>query len=854
LVRGGGIVLRQGNTATYYADEDKRREMYEFVAAGAPVLVDDRLVAVLTGERSEGTFPAVSVRDMADEPGEAGDLIRGLLPPGRSGPQRVVDESLFGLLSISAKQALERAEGIRLAIGQDRIHMEHLMFALFLKEGGPTRRLFERSGINESILRELIRDAVKLVIPRSWGGVQLTSLPPRSAHVQSALAEARATAEREESPAIKSRHLLYGALSVDECGLVGALRDRGVRKEDIELAGVEETEPSSPFDLNPRAIADQPTSQDSLNLKPLVDGLYSLLDSRDTRLPLAIAVTAPWGEGKSSVMLQLERRLTKPPQGVEPYRRWHTVWFEAWKYEQSERLWAALAKAVYEQPQRRMNAFRRVLFRIRVERRRQTLLSFLLKGVGPPLVTAGVAAVTASNTVVPGVDGILPAGTALATFVASSGRFWGLLSQPFKRAIDSYVDRPRSPDRLGFTPEANADVNCMIDALLKTRPDPEEKEGPFPPLVRFWRRIRGVLRRFALVGLRRRAGAGWASARKLWSSTRGETPALIVFVDDLDRCNTRHVVETVEAINQIFNGTPKRQCVFMLGMDRDVVSSAIDVAYADTIAFLEKRQGSLSASFGLEFLTKLVQISVAIPQPELGTLVRLLATATRNEIPPDGVDPPPALVEDMRRTFLSAKSLAEVDEHKQELLRQFAEPPEPREKDAPTRGGATSGTTPTPEQGRAAARVAAQEARSLLLRSDSPEVWRAEREAVSSGWLGRNPRRIKRFDNAYRLQLHVASNSGLDLRFDPDQLAILAKWVSIRLRWPALAMAVDADRELLMELETYANQVEAERGIPDRWRERPPRWFADQSLIGILREENEHRWLSKLSDAFLNVT
>ena len=111
-----------------------------------------------------------------------------------------------------------------------------------------------------------------------------------------------------------------------------------------------EPEPTNALDIKPRMFSDQATAEDSLGFRPLVKGLATLLNSKDTSLPLAIAVTAPWGAGKSSVMLQLQDELRDPKPAGDNDRRWHIVCLDAWKYEKSERLWAALAKAIYDQP------------------------------------------------------------------------------------------------------------------------------------------------------------------------------------------------------------------------------------------------------------------------------------------------------------------------------------------------------------------------------------------------------------------------------------------------------------------------------------------------------------------------
>jgi len=75
------------------------------------------------------------------------------------------------------------------------------------------------------------------------------------------------------------------------------------------------------FQLLPRVIDDAPTLQDQLGFQPLVDSLDGLLNSNRSPLPLAIAITARWGRGKTSVMRQLRARLRRRPAHGAKKRR-----------------------------------------------------------------------------------------------------------------------------------------------------------------------------------------------------------------------------------------------------------------------------------------------------------------------------------------------------------------------------------------------------------------------------------------------------------------------------------------------------------------------------------------------------
>lgn len=142
---------------------------------------------------------------------------------------------LFDRLSPSSREAVSRADGIRLALGQDRIHMEHLVFGLFEKEGGPTQRILREAEIDERKLRELIDTATGMTIPVDYKPAELTALPPVSRHVQDALIAAYKAAGPDLSEPVRSHQLLFGALSITECKLIKLLVELGVNRDSIEF-------------------------------------------------------------------------------------------------------------------------------------------------------------------------------------------------------------------------------------------------------------------------------------------------------------------------------------------------------------------------------------------------------------------------------------------------------------------------------------------------------------------------------------------------------------------------------------------------------------------------------------------
>ncbi|MBF6612275.1 MAG: hypothetical protein IVW55_04025 [Chloroflexi bacterium] len=95
-----------------------------------------------------------------------------------------------------------------------------------------------------------------------------------------------------------------------------------------------------------------------------------------------------------------------------------------------------------------------------------------------------------------------------------------------------------------------------------------------------------------------------------------DVDALVVFVDDLDRCLPSIVVDTLEAI-RLFLAVPKT--VFVLGADEEVVRDAIATRYPELARQRE--------DVGRKYLEKMVQIPIRIPPltaPETETYLNLL--------------------------------------------------------------------------------------------------------------------------------------------------------------------------------------------------------------------------------------
>jgi hypothetical protein len=674
------------------------------------------------------------------------------------------------------KKVLELSLREALSLGHSHIGTEHLLLGLVRENEGVAARLLADANVEVDAVREAI---VRLMYSgrsdknpaRDHPGRVSVETPPDLG----TSGRRAAAAQADDADGLSTEATVTDHDDVE---------DSTIRTEDGRPASLE---------IPPRAVADVAASVDAIGIRPLVDGLVALVNDVQTQLPLAIAITGEWGAGKSSVMHQLRARLasTRPvdkhgilhslstrryPRG----RVWWTAAFDAWKYERTDRMWAAMTKAIYEDTLHQRRFVGRAVFRARLESERQGRAVFWSKLTLPflPLAVAVAYATMHTNlhreTLAIGTFATIIFGVA-ATQARWSG-IGALFADPFKRALEAYCIRPRYTRQLGFTSEAQADVRALT-ALL----------------------------------------------------TRKENSGLAVFVDDLDRCTPLSVVDAVEAINQVFNASSDNHTLFILGMDSDVVAASIESAYEGILGHLEPAR---QRTFGRDYLRKIVQITIALPEPNDAGMERLLDSILGSWSGIDvGDGPGPSRVREFQESLSAGDPIsAEAVSHRAVDL-------------------AATGLS---ELDDAALAEATRIERARRLGSDSEDVAAAEAELLP--YLPRNPRGVKQFDNAFRLQLHVANGTpGSKLDFSFDQLIAIGKWVVLRLRWPDLAHAIDADNALLARLEEWANANNGEYAEAERATALSP-WVDDGELVQLLRDVVDARRISHLPlDSFVRI-
>jgi hypothetical protein len=384
------------------------------------------------------------------------------------------------------------------------------------------------------------------------------------------------------------------------------------------------------------ATADKPIQklqEDKLNFAAYVLALRDFIRSPDTSTPLTISIDGPWGIGKTSLMRMLQNELDSSSnvwsrlQTMKTWLKWFigffatlpiwiigkifsrnnarvsnpkrsrfddvliglsynpdnldidleslpkhvrfwakiaahhnfmmpqthpTVWFNAWKFDQEEQLWAALALTVMDQIKQRYSVIGRVIFWLRLMLRRFSLdaLWNLIVTLTLPLCFGLIAWLyTAYQKQLPTLSlEIFKLHLSLGQlliwmgFIVSSFiQVLKIAKDPFQLQIKNVLDKPNYKDKVGFIGSFETDFSRIVS--LATQPY-----------------------------------FGWKRQK------------LIIFIDDLDRCQAPKAVDIIEAINLFLDS---ESCVFILGMDSGAVVTSIETKYKDLFEKMKQENASV---------------------------------------------------------------------------------------------------------------------------------------------------------------------------------------------------------------------------------------------------------------------
>ena len=327
---------------------------------------------------------------------------------------------------------------------------------------------------------------------------------------------------------------------------------------------------------------DAPTTDDTLDRKPLVQSLAAMFAAPQQATPFTLALLGDWGAGKSSVMDQLVEELKSGKYGNGALDFLFAK-FNAWQYEHTDDIRAGLAQEVVRGLTDDLGVVARLWLKIRFACAEHPW-EFLKTLFG--LV---VAVCFASSVFWTELWDKLFAGT-WSQVLVKPGVFSGaaigaiylwktykpVFDHPLTTKLQTYLKLPDYGEHLGVVPVMKRHIETIC-------------------------RLRGVKK-------------------------KKPTKRLVVLIDDLDRCGHECIMQTFDAVRLVMD-IPN--VIVVIAIDYRIAFAAVANHYAD-LADDDRPKETIAR----DYLGKIIQLPVELPDPKsMRKFIRdrLFATADKAE-------------------------------------------------------------------------------------------------------------------------------------------------------------------------------------------------------------------------------
>ncbi|MEW5719547.1 MAG: SUMF1/EgtB/PvdO family nonheme iron enzyme [Chloroflexota bacterium] len=355
-------------------------------------------------------------------------------------------------------------------------------------------------------------------------------------------------------------------------------------------------------------LSDSAANRDLLDFTPYTNTLLDIIRDPNTAGPLTIGLFGTWGSGKTSLM-----QFVRDDLAQDKTRKFRLAWFDAWKYEKEDALWRALLLRVIDNLRTFENdkdvtpdALKKDIEKL--EQRLYRDLNWEEKG--------GLTVDWSK----------LVKGAATGAIQLSFGFLPGLatLTEAVKAAHGEIAK--------------GEDAGTLLDAFH--RDVIEHHQAQLRSIEQFQREFETLVDKHIYKNNER----------------------LVVFVDDLDRCLPEKAIEVLEAIKLFLD---VRGCIFLLGLDQEVVTRGIKVKYRDFAVDEGAASDKHIPIDGAYYLEKIIQLPFRLPKIEPRAMQpfvsRLAAFADPRcaDIFAEGLETNPRKVKRAINVFLFISKLAE---------------------------------------------------------------------------------------------------------------------------------------------------------------------------------------------------
>jgi len=312
---------------------------------------------------------------------------------------------------------------------------------------------------------------------------------------------------------------------------------------------------------------DHPSPDDFLGRDRLVGALHYTLCADPLATPMVASVYGGWGSGKTTVMRMLEKRLRDEPEVL-------TLWFDAWKYGRTEQtLWRALLLRLIE----------------------------ALKNSLPDLIEVKGSDREKANADLDKKFEEMRASLYRSQSFTEKGGFKVNWSAAVPFVVGEALDLIRAK---GVLKEIAGEDDIEDAMKVIERQEITRYREQVTSLEQFENALRVLIDEHIV--------------------KPGRT--LFIFIDDLDRCLPEEAVGALEAVKLFldFEG-----CVFILGMDREVVERGIFDRYPPIQGPDDEKP--ISRIDPRQYLDKIIQLPITLPPLTSAQVGRYLDELFRKE-------------------------------------------------------------------------------------------------------------------------------------------------------------------------------------------------------------------------------
>jgi KAP family P-loop domain len=788
-------------------------------------------------------------------------------------PRTLVDESSFPdfALERSVRSAIEYAAVMRIGLQQrdTDISTSLLFFALVGSQSSsapnPLRddhaaSLF--SGAVRSLAGERLDPAWKEYFPLRYAGHSMPQSWPAAptSNALEVLSEAAAIARRAARRSITIEDLIESLLAHPSSRNVFVTIPLGIERDGL----LHQFRDALVGQIGTMLHNDVAAVQDQLGYDAYAEAIRDFLADSATSPPLSVSIQAPWGAGKSSLMHQIRDKLdpaeTRTPQqqdnapakrltlrgalaflnreqpgyspGKAADKRLWTVWFNAWQYDSSEQLWAGLVDAIVTQISARLPPVSRELFLLRLQLSRIDD-GIVRKKIYDRVVTIWWSKVRAWTLAGATAIASIFAAHAVVNSAEPKGIASGLLHTPLIGSLSGIG----MAIALAFSykkirEKTNAEPAAFSLAEYLQVPDYNRALGSIHHVHRDLLRVLEV------------------TPRK--KDTEEPSP-IVVFIDDLDRCSPSKIAGVVEGVS-MFLASDAYRCMFVIGIDPQMIAAALDEAHATVRGRLPVYERAVP--LGWRFMDKFIQLPFTIPpssRDQLKAFVEGLTDIAVAHASDDLGRSSSNVVTDARQSKKSTPAIPGHTGAAQTGTRADLVDTTSASLAAPL----TAEETRTIESNKEAS-IASQAVRNFKESRDVGVLIRLAAHDTSS-----NPREIKRLANLARLYLGLRNSRRIrEPSWRSPSISQYARWITVTLLWPDmlrwLQWGTDDDvwtvEEALLELPErrlrllqreashaqsaaeWTKAVVAHLGITDP---QPTGWVSDPRLHRFFKAEAE---------------